>query len=73
MTDYIEASGLRIARVLDELVREHIAPGTGIEPARVWQLLAELIRDIGARHRALPAHASGHGLGAARACGDRHR
>ena len=55
MTDYVVAAGLRVARVLDDLVRERIAPGTGIEPARVWQLLAELIRDIGPRHATLLA------------------
>ena len=32
MSEYVEASGLKIARVLDELVREQIAPGTGVEP-----------------------------------------
>ena len=30
-------------------------------------------RWLGARHRPLPAHASGHGLCAKWACGDRHR
>jgi malate synthase len=51
----IDAHGLRIARVLHDLVRERIAPGTGIEPDRVWQLLAELVDELGPRHRALLA------------------
>jgi len=55
MAAYIDAAGLRIARVLDDLVRERIAPGTGIEPERVWRLLADLVADLGPRHRALLA------------------
>ncbi len=55
MTVYIDAAGLRVARVLDDLVRERIAPGTGIEPERVWRLLADLVADLGPRHRALLA------------------
>ena len=49
---YIDAAGLRIARVLDDLVRERIAPGTGIGPEQVWRLLADLVADLGPRHRA---------------------
>jgi malate synthase len=55
MTVYIDAAGLRVARVLDDLVRERIAPGTGIETESVWQLLADLVADLGPRHRTLLA------------------
>jgi malate synthase len=53
MTDYIEAAGLRVASVLDNLVRESIAPGTGIEAATVWTTLAKIVADLGPRHQAL--------------------
>ena len=52
---YIDVAGLRIARVLHDLVRERIAPGTGIGPERVWRLLADLVADLGPRHRELLA------------------
>jgi len=55
MTAYRDVAGLRVARVLDDLVRERIAPGTGIEPHRVWALLADLVAELGPRHRALLA------------------
>jgi malate synthase len=52
MTDYIEAGGLRVARVLSELVAAEIAPGTGIEPAAVWALLGDIVRELGPRNQA---------------------
>ena len=56
MTDYVEAAGLSVARVLDELVRERIAPGTGIAPDDVWAALAGVVRELGPRHEALLEH-----------------
>ncbi len=53
MTDYIEAGGLRIARELDELVRQSIAPGTGIGADTVWQTLGSIVAELGPRQQAL--------------------
>jgi malate synthase len=53
MTDYVEIAGLNVARVLDDLVREQIAPGTGIDAATVWSALASLVNELGPRHQAL--------------------
>jgi malate synthase len=53
MTDAIETAGLKVARVLDELVRDEIAPGTGITAEQVWSTLAELVDELGPKHQAL--------------------
>jgi malate synthase len=53
MTDYVAHGGIRIAKALHDLVRDEIAPGTGIEPAAVWTLLDEVVRNLGPRNRAL--------------------
>jgi malate synthase len=53
MTNYIDTAGLRVARVLDDLVRDSIAPGTGIAAEAVWKTLADVVTEIGPRHQAL--------------------
>jgi len=53
MTEYKEFGALRVAAVLDELVRDSIAPGTGIAPETVWATLADVVATIGPRHQAL--------------------
>ena len=53
MTEYIEAAGLKVARVLDDLVRNEIAPGTGITADQVWAALADVVNTLGPRNRAL--------------------
>ncbi len=53
MTDYIAHDGLKIAKPLHDLVRDEIAPGTGIAPAAVWTLLDSIVRSLGPRNRAL--------------------
>ena len=55
MTDYTTASGLRVATILHDLVANEIAPGTGVAPEAVWNLLAEIVRDLGPRNEALLA------------------
>jgi len=53
MTEYVNVGGLKIAKNLVELVRDEIAPGTGIDPAAVWSLLEEVVADLGPRNAAL--------------------
>ncbi len=53
MTDYVAYGGIRIAKELDDLVRDEIAPGTGIDAAKVWSLLDAIVRELGPRNRAL--------------------
>ncbi len=53
MTAYTTASGLRVATILHDLVGREIAPGTSVPPETVWQLLAEIVRDLGPRNERL--------------------
>ena len=55
MTDRIELFGLRVARPLHEMIEREALPGTGIEPARFWKGLSELVHEMGPRNRALLA------------------
>jgi len=47
MTKRVKAGGLEIASDLHDLVNQHIAPGTGVEPATFWSNLESIIRDLG--------------------------
>jgi len=53
MTERVEIGGLKVARVLHELVADEITPGTGVEPAAVWAGLEAILADLGPRNRAL--------------------
>ena len=52
MTDRIEASGLKVAKPLFDLVADEIAPGTGIAPGAFWSALADIVAELGPRTRA---------------------
>ncbi len=53
MTDYVTHGAIRIAKDLHGLVRDEIAPGTGIDPEKVWSLLDAIVQELGPRNRAL--------------------
>ncbi|HEU4618315.1 MAG TPA: malate synthase G [Gammaproteobacteria bacterium] len=53
MTDYATVGRLKIAKPLYDLVRDEIAPGTGIRPDTAWALLEEIVRELGPRNREL--------------------
>ena len=53
MAKTIEMSGLRIDEKLYDLVRDEIAPGTGVDADEFWQSLAAIVRDLGPRNRVL--------------------
>jgi len=55
MTDRVNVGGLRVAEPLYDLVRERIAPGTGIDPDAFWSSLGEIVRDLAPKNRALLA------------------
>ena len=55
MTERIEVFGLKVARALHEMIEREALPGTGVEPARFWQGLSELVHEFGPRNRALLA------------------
>ena len=51
----VTVAGLSIAQPLYDLVRDEIAPGTGISSDRVWQGFANILRELTPRNRALLA------------------
>ena len=53
MTAYVAHGGIKIARPLFELVRDELAPGTGVAPDTAWTLLDSIVRTLGPRNRAL--------------------
>jgi malate synthase len=55
MAEYVAHGSIRIEKSLYDLVRDEIAPGTGIAPEAVWTLLDDVVRNVGPRNRALLA------------------
>ena len=53
MNDRVEIGGLGVAKCLHDLVDDEIAPCTGIDPQAFWRSLAEIVRDLGPKNRAL--------------------
>jgi malate synthase len=53
MSDYINAAGMQVERILFDLVNEEIMPGTGVESEHFWQEFASIASDIGQRNRQL--------------------
>ena len=56
MTECVEVGGLRVAKPLYDLVKDEIAPGTGIAPDGLWQSFAAILAELAPRNRALLAH-----------------
>jgi len=53
MAKSVEARGLKVDEELYLLVRDEIAPGTGVHADRFWKSLGEIVRDLGPKNRAL--------------------
>ena len=53
MSERVEIGGLGVAEGLHDLVRDEIAPGTGVEAEAFWRSLADIVRDLGPKNRAL--------------------
>lgn len=53
MANFVDAGGLRINEDLYHLVRDEIAPNTGVEPDSFWLALEKIVRDLGPSNRAL--------------------
>ena len=53
MPEYIEIGGLKVHQLLHDVVKDEIAPGTGVDPNTVWQGLDGIIHDLAPKNRAL--------------------
>ena len=53
MSKRLEIGGLGVAKCLHDLVNDEIAPGTGVQPEAFWRSLANIVRDLGPKNRAL--------------------
>ena len=53
MNRSVEVSGLRVQKVLFDLVNDELARGTGVAPKRVWEGLAQICADLGPENRRL--------------------
>ena len=55
MTERLDVGGLKVAKPLYDLIRDEIAPGTGVDPDAFWRSFGEILRELGPRNRALLA------------------
>jgi malate synthase len=53
MADFVEIGGLKVNEELYHLVRNEIAPGTGVNADRFWKSFGEIVRDLAPKNRAL--------------------
>ena len=53
--EYISISGLKVAKSLHDVVRDEIAPGTGVEPEAFWRSLSNIVQELGPTNQALLA------------------
>ncbi|MDD9822402.1 MAG: malate synthase G [Gammaproteobacteria bacterium] len=53
IAERIELHNLSIDRALHDLVADEIAPGSGVDAARFWRGLADIVADLGGKNRAL--------------------
>ena len=55
MANRVEVGSLNVDEGLYRLVRDEIAPGTGIKSDGFWKSLGAIVRDLGQKNRALLA------------------
>ncbi len=55
MANRVEIGGLKIDEGLYRLVRDEIAPGTGVKADGFWKSLGQIVSDLGPKNRALLA------------------
>ncbi len=53
MQERLDVGGLKVDERLNNLVRDEIAPGTGIDPNAFWTCLADIITDLEPKNRQL--------------------
>ena len=55
MIERNDVGGLRVAKPLYDLVKDEIAPGTGVDPDGFWTSFGAIVRDLSPRNRELLA------------------
>jgi malate synthase len=55
MASPVTIGGLKVNEELHRLVRDEIAPGTGVDPRAFWMSLGQIVKDLGAKNRRLLA------------------
>ena len=53
MSNRVEVGGLKVDKGLYDLVKNEIAPGTGVDPDGFWASLGEIVNDLEPQNRAL--------------------
>ena len=53
MANTVEVGGLRVDETLYQLVRDEIAPGTGVEASAFWISFGKLVKDLAPKNRQL--------------------
>ena len=53
MENTVEIGGLKINRELYDLVKDEIAPGTGVDPDGFWKALGKIVEDLEPKNRSL--------------------
>jgi len=53
MASSVEVGNLKVDERLYRLVRDEIAPGTGVKSDRFWKLLGEIVKELGPKNHAL--------------------
>jgi malate synthase len=51
MAASVSAGELKVHPSLYNLIRDEIAPGTGVDPARIWSALGNIVAELGPIHR----------------------
>jgi malate synthase len=55
MANFVTIDGLKVNEELHSLVRDEIAPGTGVDPDVFWIGLGQIVKDLAAKNRQLMA------------------
>ena len=53
MTGYVKRASLEVAEGLAAFIEEQALPGTGVETARFWDGMSEILNGLAAKNRAL--------------------
>ncbi len=49
MAKSVTVGGLKVNEELHRLVRDEIAPGTGVDPQAFWITLSQIVKDLAAK------------------------